>query len=220
MKKIIIIMAILLAVLGVAAAIKTANFIDEVPSSTDLQTKANEGKKISDVKTTWKGFIDSYLKEHPDIKYFNPREDIKEDLKVRVVKTEYGNGYDEKAGHYSYALITNVYDEDTAELLTSSGEYKKDDSKNQKAEADIRQIAYQSLSEESKKTIINWKTAKVEEYKAADEHEVASKKGKADIKDKDTYRVTFNTTDDAILGTINVYLDKNSHEVLGVDFRN
>jgi len=155
MKKIIIIMVILLTVLGVAAAIKTANFIDEVPSSTDLQTKANEGKKISDVKTTWKGFIDSYLKEHPDIKYFKPRDDIKEDLKVRVVKTEYGNGYDDKAGHYSYALITTVYDEKTGELLTSSGEYKKDDAKNQKSEADIREIAYQSLSGESKKTIIN-----------------------------------------------------------------
>ncbi|MBL4936964.1 hypothetical protein JK636_14515 [Clostridium sp. YIM B02515] len=220
MKKIIIIIVALLGILGVASSIRTTGFIDKVPSSTGLQTKANEGKKVSEVKTTWKGFIDSYLKEHPDIKFFNPREDIKEDLKVRVVKTEYRNGYDEKAGHYSYALITNVYDEKTGELLTSSGEYKKDDAKNQKTEADIRQIAYQSLSEESKKTIINWKTAKVEEYKAADEHEVASKKGKADIKDKDTYKVTFSTTDDAILGTINVYLDKNSYEVIGVDFRN
>lgn len=91
----------------------------------NFQGKNNEGNKISEINTTWKGFLDSYMKENSNVTDYNPRQDISEDRKVRVVKTEYRNGYDGRAGFYSYALITNVYDENTGELLTSVGVYNK-----------------------------------------------------------------------------------------------
>lgn len=88
----------------------------------NFQTKANEGQKISEINTTWGEFIDSYIKETKE--YYNPRQDISKDLKVRVVKTEYVNGIEAKAGFYGYGLITQIFDEKTGELLNSIGEYK------------------------------------------------------------------------------------------------
>ena len=39
------------------------------------------------------------------------------------------------------------------------------------------------------------------------------------IKGKDTYKVTFRTTNEGILGPIIIYIDKNSYSVLGGDLR-
>lgn len=86
-------------------------------------SQTNEGNKITEVNTTWGDFLDSYNKENPD-EYYNPRNDISKDYKVRVVKIEYPNGLESKAGFYSYALLTCVYDANTGELLTSVGAFK------------------------------------------------------------------------------------------------
>lgn len=97
----------------------------QVINSNDIsQIKTNENNKISEINMTWGEFLDLYLKENPQVKYYNPRTDINIDHKVRVVKIEYPNGLESKAGFYSYALITEVYEAKTGELLTSAGEYK------------------------------------------------------------------------------------------------
>jgi len=86
-------------------------------------TPTNKGTEIAEINTTWKGFLDSYMKENPDVKDFNPNKDISKDQKVRVVKIEYLHGLESKNGFYNYALITNVYDSKTSELLSSAGYY-------------------------------------------------------------------------------------------------
>lgn len=83
----------------------------------------NNGTEIAEINTTWNGSLDSYMKENPGVKDFNPNKDISKDQKVRVVKIEYLHGLESKNGFYNYALITNVYDSKTSELLSSSGYY-------------------------------------------------------------------------------------------------
>lgn len=84
---------------------------------------------------------------------------------------------------------------------------------------DIREIAYQYLGEADKATLIDYENAEVEEYRCAGDHYVASLNGHINLKDKDTYKVTFNTSNDALLGPIIIYLDKTSYSVLGIDLR-
>ena len=69
----------------------------------------------------------------------------------------------------------------------------------------IREIAWSSLSEQDKSTvIIDWKKAPVTE---------------TTYQEKITYAVSFNTSDDALLGPIIVYIDKTSLIVLGRGLR-
>lgn len=82
----------------------------------------------------------------------------------------------------------------------------------------IKEIAYQYLSENEKNSIIDWKNALVSESKISSDHTVASLTGAVNLKGKDTYIITF-TTNNASLGPITIYVDKNSHKVLGVDLR-
>lgn len=89
------------------------------------QLKSNEGHKLSEIDTTWGEFLNSYMKENPQIKDYNPRQDITKEHEVKVIKTEYTDGVFTKGGYFKYGLITNVYDEKTGELLTSAGQYKK-----------------------------------------------------------------------------------------------
>ncbi len=69
----------------------------------------------------------------------------------------------------------------------------------------IREIAWSSLSEQDKSTvIIDWKKAPVTE---------------TTYQEKSSYAVSFNTSDDALLGPIIVYIDKTSLIVLGRGLR-
>jgi hypothetical protein len=69
----------------------------------------------------------------------------------------------------------------------------------------IREIAWRSLSEQDKITvIIDWKKAPITE---------------TTYQEKSTYAVSFNTSDDALLGPIVVYIDKNYLVVLGRGLR-
>lgn len=88
-----------------------------------------------------------------------------------------------------------------------------------KEEDDIRKIGYESLNKKSKETIIDWKNAKVDECKYKSDHIIGSTNGSVNIRGKAVYRVNFKTTDEALLGPIIVYIDKNSYNVLGNDFR-
>lgn len=88
-----------------------------------------------------------------------------------------------------------------------------------KSENDIREIAYQALSEDEKRTVISYKAGKVEQYKSKDEHSIVGPNGLIDIKDNETYKITFSTNNEGTLGPINIYIDKNSYSVLGADLR-
>mgnify|MGYP007111628339 CR=1 FL=1 len=69
----------------------------------------------------------------------------------------------------------------------------------------IREIAWASLEDQEKSTVIaDWKQAPVAE---------------TTYMDKSVYSVTFNTSDDALLGPIIIYVDENTHAVLGQALR-
>lgn len=59
---------------------------------------------------------------------------------------------------------------------------------------------------------------KITKVKFSSDHTVASLTGVVNLKGKDTYIITF-TTDNASLGPITIYVDKNSYKVLGADLR-
>ena len=69
----------------------------------------------------------------------------------------------------------------------------------------VREIAWNSLSTQEKATVItNWQVAPVAETV---------------YNEKSAYAVRFNTTEDALLGPIFVYVDKNAKLVLGQGLR-
>jgi PBP1b-binding outer membrane lipoprotein LpoB len=84
-----------------------------------------------------------------------------------------------------------------------------------KSEADIRKIAYESMTKEMKDEVIDWKSAIVGEYRYTMDVKVATPDGLVDIKGKDTYMVIF----DAKHGGIVIYLDKDSYTFLGAGLR-
>ncbi|MDY4252902.1 MULTISPECIES: hypothetical protein [Bacteria] len=88
-----------------------------------------------------------------------------------------------------------------------------------KQEGNIREAAYNWIDDTSKATITSWNTATIEEVRFDKEHLVTNKTENVDIINKKTYKVTFTTTNDEILGPIIIYLDKDTLEVLGMDFR-
>jgi len=59
----------------------------------------------------------------------------------------------------------------------------------------------------------------VEMYKEKENHVVWNPKGKKDIKGKSTYKITFTTENDALLGPVTLYLSTDNMAVLGSDFR-
>jgi hypothetical protein len=72
--------------------------------------------------------------------------------------------------------------------------------------ASCQEIAWVSLSDQEKLTITTeWRNARVE---------------KTTYKNKKVYSVLFNTVDDALLGPIVIFVDRNSNRILGQGFRN
>ncbi len=85
-------------------------------------------------------------------------------------------------------------------LFTSCGKDNDTDLYHQ-----IRETAWNSLSSTEKATVtVSWEKATVSETV---------------YQQKDVYAVTFNTSEDPLLGPIVVYLDKNTLEVLGNGYR-
>lgn len=85
---------------------------------------------------------------------------------------------------------------------------------------DVKQ-AYDYLHPDSRNTIKNWKNATKEDFTPNRDFLVFNKeKNKSiNIKDKKTFKVTFHTNEDAVLGPIEVFIDKNTKETLGVALR-
>ena len=85
---------------------------EQVINNVDIisHNKTYKSKKILEVDTTWGECLNSYVKE-TDTEHDNPRRDISDDHKVRVVKIEYTNGIECKGGFYNYGLITQIFDE-------------------------------------------------------------------------------------------------------------
>lgn len=123
MKKKISLLIIILGILGTLTALKIVDLSAKNPIHNNIQATDQKGNKIAEMNMTWGEYIDFYLEENSDVTYYNPRTDISKSREVRVVKTEYPNGLESKAGFYHYALIIQVYDEKTGELLTSAGHY-------------------------------------------------------------------------------------------------
>ena len=88
-----------------------------------------------------------------------------------------------------------------------------------KTDKEIREIAYNWLDDASKSEIINSDTASIGKVIFTSEHFVATKNKSIDIRNIDTYRVIFNTSNDDLLGPIVLYLEEDNLNVLGVDYR-
>lgn len=72
-------------------------------------------------------------------------------------------------------------------------------------ELQIRENAWNALTEQQKSTITTeWKNAPIIE---------------STFNNTPAYRVTYQTTDNALLGPITVYVDKDTYEYLGQDLR-
>jgi hypothetical protein len=107
----------------------------------------------------------------------------------------------------------------STEANSSSNGIKAIETKSKKSESDIRKIAYQCLNEYDKKSIIRWQSAKVEEYTSKTDHSIWATNKTVNIKGKDTYKVTFRTNNENLVGLISIYIDINSYKVLGQDLR-
>jgi len=83
----------------------------------------------------------------------------------------------------------------------------------------IIDIAYESLTETSRNSVIDKKSGKIQEEKPANQYKISSAAGLVDIKGKEVYKVTFETTKDEILGPITVYIEKGTLKVLGNGLR-
>lgn len=88
-----------------------------------------------------------------------------------------------------------------------------------KTDKEIREIAYNWLEDEIKSEIINSDTASIGKVIFTSEHFVSTKTKSIDIRNIESYRVIFNTSKDDLLGTIVVYLEEDTLNVLGIDYR-
>jgi len=104
-------------------------------------------------------------------------------------------------------------------LNSNANQGKKIEAVDEKRSREIREIAYEGLSQGDKNTVVDRESAEVEEYKATTDHSVASENGAVSLRDRDTYRVIFRTNNEAILGPIQVYIDKKTYKFLGIDLR-
>lgn len=93
------------------------------------------------------------------------------------------------------------------------------ESRIQKSDESIIEIAYQYLSENTRKTIVDWKSAKVQEDNDSAGYLVAGPNGVVSTKGKDTYIITFKTNGAAALGPVMVFMDRNTYEIIGVGLR-
>lgn len=77
----------------------------------------------------------------------------------------------------------------------------------------------EKLDDKSVETITNFDSPKVEEIIFDGSYSMYFFEKKTEVKGKKLYRITFNTTQDGLLGPIVFYVDKISGEVIGAGFR-
>lgn len=91
-----------------------------------------------------------------------------------------------------------------------------------KSDQEIIQTAYENLSEDTKKTIVDWENAKIEIEKSNDfaGYLVGGPNGVVSTKGRDTYMITFQTDEHEVsLGPVCVFLDQYSYDFIGVGLR-
>ncbi len=91
-----------------------------------------------------------------------------------------------------------------------------------KSDQEITRIAYENLSEDTKKTIVDWENAKIETENSNDSegYLVGGPNGVVSTKGKDTYMITFQTDEHEVsLGPVCVFLDQYSYDFIGVGLR-
>jgi hypothetical protein len=125
---------IIVLVIGILASIGIITLLSKTNAISGMQfakfvnmsdNKSPKGKKIVDKIMTWgeclKLYSETYFHSSPN---GNPRPDISDDHKVRVIITEYPNGVECKNGFYNYGVTCNIFDAKTKEVLNSVGFYK------------------------------------------------------------------------------------------------
>ena len=89
------------------------------------------------------------------------------------------------------------------------------------------EIAQKIFDEKVKETLTNFENPKVEEVVFDSEHHMVyfdendkpSYEPLYKIKGKNLYKITFNTTQDGLLGPAVVYVDKSNGKLIGIDYR-
>ncbi len=81
------------------------------------------------------------------------------------------------------------------------------------------EYAKQVLDDKSKETIQNFKNPKVEEVVLKKAASIYLFEEKTEIVGSKLYKITFDTTQDGLLGPIVFYVDKLNGEVVGMDYR-
>lgn len=81
--------------------------------------------------------------------------------------------------------------------------------------------AYNYVHPNSKETIKNWQKASVSKYTPTEDFEVFDKNENiyVNIKGTEVLEITFNTTDDELVGPIVVYVDEQSKDIIGMGAR-
>ncbi len=75
------------------------------------------------------------------------------------------------------------------------------------------------LDKKSIKTITNFDNPKIEEVVFDTQPSIHYFEDKIDIVEKDLYKITFNTTQDGLLGPMVFYVDKSSGVIIGTEYR-
>lgn len=105
-------------------------------------------------------------------------------------------------------------------ILTFSTLFTACNAKSSRIEKDtISETAYNWIDDSIKSTIIDWQTSKVEKITFDKEHLIINETDTLDIINTKVFKVNFTTKDDDLLGAVIVYLDTDTFEVLGMDFR-
>lgn len=117
----------ILSSIGIITIFIKSNVISGMQSTKFISMADNKSPKskiIIDKVITWGECLElysgTYFYSSPNA---NPRPDISDDHKVRVLITEYPNGVECKNGFYNYGVTCNVFDAKTKEVLASVGFY-------------------------------------------------------------------------------------------------
>lgn len=83
--------------------------------------------------------------------------------------------------------------------------------------SDEIQLAYDSLDKSTQESIKNWKRANAYEIKKQVDFEIHQENSSEmlNIKGLEVIVISFKTSDDALLGPVTLYMDKNTKEIIG-----
>lgn len=119
---------------------------------------------------------------------------------------------------YSNQVDTITPAMDTIQNASIKQEQHTEKNKEDHTFSELRNIAWGQVSDTAKKTVIgDWKEASIEKSSF---EEVPIKVEKDSIKTSNNiYKVTFKTTQDEIIGSIGIYIDTVTKQIVGKDAR-